>query len=341
MARFITIEEHYLSPLLPEEKVRYNRPSVKDFGTAVIDKLGDLGPARLEAMANDSVAMTVLSHLPATPEPSVCTAVNNDLYSKIEKHPDQYAAFALLPLEDPEAAAEELRRCVKDLGFVGALTGNHLDDGSFFDTPQYYPLWEAAQELEVPIYIHPTFADESEMKVNFEGPYDIEIAKALSAWGWGWHSRTSLHFLRLFAAGTFDRFPKLKIILGHMGEMLPFMLDRIVRSSSKWPPSDFRKRGLREVWDNNVWVTTSGMFSLAPMACLLQETKSERVIFSIDYPFSTNDMGREFMEKLKGSGLVNDEEWEGIAWKNVKNLLRLKFEPPKSNKRRANSDIER
>ncbi|KAF4919077.1 Decarboxylase orsB [Colletotrichum viniferum] len=329
MANLIAIEEHYLSPLLPEQKGRYNRPSVKDFGTAVIDKLGDLGPARLEAMASDSVGMTVLSHLPATPDAPTCKAVNDDLHSKIKQHPDHYAAFALLPLEDSAAAAVELKRCVKELGFVGALTGNHLDDGSFFDTPRFYPLWEAAQELDVPIYIHPTFAAEDEMKVNFEGPYDIEIAKALSAWGWGWHSRTSLHFLRLFAAGIFDRFPKLKIILGHMGEMLPFMMDRIVRSSGRWPPSENRKRGLRDVWDGNVWVTTSGMFSLAPMACLIQETKMDRIIFSVDYPFSTNGMGREFMEKLKKSGLVDDEQWEGIAWKNVRDLLRLKFEPGK------------
>ncbi|KAL0931435.1 2,3-dihydroxybenzoic acid decarboxylase [Colletotrichum truncatum] len=329
MAPLIAIEEHYLSPLLPEQKNMYIRPSIKDFGPAVLDKLGDLGPARLQDMANDSISMTVLSHLPTTAEASVCKSVNNDLHSKISKHPDHYAAFALLPLEDPAAAAEELKRCVRELGFVGALTGNHLDDGSFFDTPKFYPLWEAAQELDVPIYIHPTFASKEESKINFEGPYDAEIAKALSAWGWGWHSRTALHFLRLFAAGTFDRFPKLKIILGHMGEMIPFMLDRIVRSSGKWPPSEDRKRGLRDVWDSNVWVTTSGMFSLAPMACLLQEAKMDRIIFSVDYPFSNNAQGREFMEKLKNSGFVNEEQWEGIAWKNVKSLLNLKLEHQK------------
>ncbi|TEA14460.1 Decarboxylase orsB [Colletotrichum sidae] len=329
MSRFITIEEHYLSHLLPEQRGRYARPSIKDFGPAVIDKLAEIGPSRLKDMDDGSVGMQVLSHIPAIPDADTCRAVNDDLHSKMEKHPDRYAGFAMLPLNDPAASAEELRRCVRELGFVGTLTGNHLDDGAFFDTPAFYPLWEAAQELDVPVYIHPTFASEEETIVNFTGPYDPEIAKALSAWGWGWHSRVALHFLRLYAAGTFDRFPRLKIILGHMGEMLPFMLDRVIRSSSRWPHPEQRKRALREVWDSNVWVTTSGMFSLAPMACLLQETKVDRIIFSIDYPFSPNSIGREFMDRLKGSKLVSDDEWEGIAWRNVRDLLKLKFEPAK------------
>ncbi|GKT54267.1 amidohydrolase [Colletotrichum tofieldiae] len=327
MAFLIAIEEHYMSPLLDDGQGGLSQSINKTFGPAVLGKLVDIGPARLQDMANDSVAMTVLSHIPAGIEPELCKAINDDLHSRIIRHPDRYAAFAVLPLQDPVAAAKELRRSVRQLSFVGALIGNHLDDGSFFDAPRFHPLWEAAEELDVPIYLHPTYPSEDESKVNFEGSYDPEIAKALGAWGWGWHSRTGLHFLRLFAAGVFDKFPNLKIVLGHMGEMLPFMLDRLVRISSRWPASEGRRRGLREVWDGNVWVTTSGMFSMAPMACLLQETKVERIMFSVDYPFSGNGAGRAFMETLKGSGLVSEAEWEGIAWRNVQGLLRLKFEP--------------
>ncbi|GKT49804.1 decarboxylase orsB [Colletotrichum spaethianum] len=326
MAPLIAIEEHYLSPLVEDGQGKQSFFLNKAFGPAVLGKMVDIGPARLQDMAKDSVAMTVLSHLPARIEPELCKAVNDDLHSKITHHPDQYAAFAALPMHDPAAAAEELRRSVRQLGFVGALIGNHLEDGSFFDTPQFDPLWTAAEELDVPIYLHPAFPSQDESKVNFEGPYGPGVAAVLGAWGWGWHSRTGLHFLRLFAAGVFNRFPKLKIILGHMGEMLPFMLDRTVKASATWPASE-PKRGLREVWDENVWITTSGMFSLAPMACLLQETKVERIIFSVDYPLCDNGLGREFMERLRGSGLISEAEWEGIAWKNVKELLRLKFEP--------------
>lgn len=327
MANLIALEEHYVSPLLDAKKG--GAPSPDTFGPVIVEKLGDIGPARLRDMADNSVAMTVLSHSPVHPDPETCKAINDDLHSKIIHHPAEYAAFAVLPMHEPAAAAAELWRCVQDLGFVGTLTGNHLDDGSFFDTPDFYPLWEAAQELDVPFYLHPTFPSEEESKVNFQGPYDPEIAKALGSWGWGWHSRTGLHFLRLFAAGVFDKFPNLKIILGHMGEMLPFMLDRIIGMSARWPApgGGERKRGLREVWDENVWITTSGMFSLAPMACLLQETKVERIMFSVDYPFAGNGAGKELMDKLRGSGLVSEDEWEGIAWRNAKGLLRLKFEP--------------
>ncbi|KXH25225.1 2-Hydroxy-4-oxobutane-1 [Colletotrichum simmondsii] len=286
MANLIALEEHYVSPLLDAKKG--GGPSPDTFGPVIVEKLGDIGPARLRDMADNSVAMTVLSHSPVHPNPETCKAINDDLHSKIIHHP-----------------------------------------ADFFDTPDFYPLWETAQELDVPFYLHPTFPAEEESNVNFQGPYDPEMAKALGSWGWGWHSRTGLHFLRLFAAGVFDKFPKLKIILGHMGEMLPFMLDRIIGMSARWPaPSGReRKRGLRQVWDENVWITTSGMFSLAPMACLLQETKVERIMFSVDYPFAGNGAGKEFMNKLKESGLVSEDEWEGIAWRNAKGLLRLKFEP--------------
>ncbi|KAK1989130.1 hypothetical protein LZ30DRAFT_744581 [Colletotrichum cereale] len=331
MAPLIAIEEHYISPLLDDGPGGHRDVITRAFGPAVLEKLVDVGPARLREMTEDSVAMTVLSHLPINVEPALCEAINDDLHSKIARHPDRYAAFALLPLRDPAAAAEELRRAVRRLGFVGALVPNHLDDGSFFDAPRFDPLWAAAEELDVPVYLHPAFPPADESRVNFEGgdAYGPAVAAALGAWGWGWHARTGLHLLRLFAAGVFDRFPRLQVVLGHMGEMLPFMLDRVVRLSADWPAAPEgqeggnRGRGLRAVWDANVWVTTSGMFSLAPMACLLRETRAERVVFSVDYPFSGNGDGREFMDELRASGLVSEAEWEGIAWRNVKRLLKL------------------
>ncbi|KAK2015668.1 amidohydrolase 2 [Colletotrichum eremochloae] len=344
MAPLIAIEEHYISPLLDDGPGGQRDVIKKIFGPAVLDKLADIGPARLQEMDKDSFAMTVLSHLPMNLEPGLCAAINDDLHAKIARRRDRYAAFALLPLRDPAAAGEELRRSVRRLGFVGAMVTNHLDDGSFFDTPRFDPFWAAAEELGVPVYLHPAYPPVDESRVNFDGDgaYGPAVAAALGAWGWGWHSRTGLHFLRLFAAGVFDRFPRLQIVLGHMGEMLPFMLDRVIRFSADWPaapaasaaaeaapegPDRGRRRGLREVWDANVWVTTSGMFSLAPMACLLRETRAERILFSVDYPFSGNGEGKGFMDELRGSGLVSEAEWEGIAWRNVKGLLKLDLAP--------------
>lgn len=154
----------------------------------------------------------------------------------------------------------------------------------------------------------------------YKGNYDQGVADALSAYGWGWHVSTGLHILKLFASGLFDRYPKIKIVIGHMGELLPFQLGRIFPQSARWGTF---QRSLKEVWDENIWITTSGMFSLAPLACLLRTTKIERILFSVDYPFSENETGRKFIEEIKQSGLVKEEELEMIAHRNAEILLKL------------------
>jgi len=220
----------------------------------------------------------------------------------------------------PLAAAAELARCVQDLGFVGALLDNHLD-GEFYDAAKFWPVFEKAQELDVPLYIHPTFASEK-MLEHYKGNYDDAVAQQLSAFGWGWHSDTGLHILRLFASGLFDRFPKLKIVIGHMGELLPFQLDRCINITNRWTN---RERGLKQVWDENIWVTTSGMFSLPPLACLLQTTSVDRVLYSVDYPFSATEKGREFFGEVVKSGLLKGGELEMFASGNAEKLLKLKL----------------
>ncbi|KAL1624011.1 hypothetical protein SLS56_007993 [Neofusicoccum ribis] len=223
-----------------------------------------------------------------------------------------------------QAAAEELTRCIRDLGFVGTLINNH-HKGSFYDDPRYWPVFSTAQGLNVPVYIHPTFPSQDRV-YQYRGHYSEPIAQMLGAWGWGWHSDVGLHILRLYAAGLFDLFPKLKIVIGHMGEMLPFQLDRIIDISESLNAPEWtgRQRGLREVWENNIWITTSGMFSLAPMACLLKVMSPERIMLSVDYPFSDNDKGKQFIEDLWNSGLVSGRDVEGIAYRNAETLLGIK-----------------
>ena len=131
-----------------------------------------------------------------------------------------------------------------------------------------------------------------------------------------------MHILRLFASGLFDEHPKLKIFIGHMGEMLPFMLDRIIRFAKKqWPE---RQRGLQTVWDENLYITTAGMFSVAPMACLLRVCKIEHILYSVDYPFARNEEGKEYMHELSLSGLCSEEEMDMIAFGNAEALLGVK-----------------
>jgi predicted TIM-barrel fold metal-dependent hydrolase len=222
-------------------------------------------------------------------------------------------------MSEPAAASKELERCVKHHSFVGALVDNHID-GQFYDDERFWPVFEKAQELDVPIYIHPSFASEAMME-HYKGNFDDSVALALSAYGWAWHTETGLHILRLFASGLFDRFPKLKIVIGHMGEMLPFQLERILSISERWGKRD---RGLGEVWRNNIWITTSGMFSLPPLACLLQTTSIDHVLYSVDYPFSANEKGLKFVEEIEKSGLIVGEDLEKFSFRNAESLLGVK-----------------
>lgn len=145
---------------------------------------------------------------------------------------------------------------------------------------------------------------------------------------WGWHNEAAVSFLRLFASGIFDRLPSLKILLGHCGEMLPFQMERTANVIERqWPHiGGKRERGIRAVWNENVWVTTSGFFETANMACVLRQCKEDRVLFSVDYPFGKNEAGVGFLKALKEEGLVDDEGLERIAWKNAEKLLGVKVQ---------------
>jgi len=318
MLPLITLEEHYSSPKVLESSkgigAFYN-----NFPPHILHKLNSLGDERIQDLDQGKVSLQVISHGPGEAPPSVCTAANDDLAAAISKNPTRLAGFAMITMSQPAAAARELTRCVQELGFVGALVENHVD-GQFYDDERFWPVFETAQELDVPIYIHPCFPAEN-MVDYYKGNYEDSVAVALSAYGWSWHSETGLHILRLFASGLFDRFPRLKIVIGHMGELLPFQIERIIPGSQRWVK---RERGLREVWRNNIWVTTSGMFTLPPLACLLQTTSIDHVLYSIDYPFSATEIGLKFVEEIEKSGLIIGKDLEKFAFKNAEKLLGVK-----------------
>ena len=155
----------------------------------------------------------------------------------------------------------------------------------------------------------------------YEGNFPQPAAFGMAANGWSWHSEVALHVLRLVSAGLFDRHPKLKIVIGHMGEMLPFQLHRVFESARPWVEL---KRGWKQVWDENIWITTSGMFSVDPMACVLRNTKIDHIMYSVDYPFYPSARGQQFMLELEQSGLVDEEQYRKIAYENAETLLKLR-----------------
>ncbi|KAK5133704.1 hypothetical protein LTR08_007458 [Meristemomyces frigidus] len=312
----IALEEHFLTGTLPGLRARY-----EVFPTSVQQKLISLGDERIKDMDDGEVTLQVLSHAPINLSADQCRRVNDELAETCRKHPKRFAGFATLPMSDPAAAAEELERMVEECGFVGALVNNHIE-GAFFDDEKYWPVFERAVKLDVPIYIHPTFASD-DMLEHYKGNYSDKAALGLSAYGWGWHTETGLHILRLFASGLFDRLPTLKIVIGHMGEMLPFAFDRIFPQSKSWGE---RERDLKTVWHENIWVTTSGYFSLAPLSCLLKVSNIDRILYSVDYPFSMNDKGLAFVEEMQESGLVDAEQLDKICYKNAQKLLKIKLD---------------
>lgn len=346
---FITLEEHFMLPSLlsaatDSGKVQLAHPGV-DMMAAFArhpEKMTDLSSGRIADMSAGNVRLQVLSHapvpMPNEPTMATCIAANDAVASAISAHPERFRGFVWLDMREPAAAAAELRRRVASKqGFVGAFLEDHTPDGRCYDDDFFWPVFEAAQDCDVPVYIHPSFppsraglttasTPDVAPSDTYTGNYVPFVASAMGAFGLGWHNATALHFLRLFASGVFERFPKLQLVLGHDGEGLPFFLERLENAARLYPvgrEGGERKRTLRAVWDENVWITTSGMFALAPMACILQNTKPERVMLSVDYPFSMNELGRDFMERLKGSGLVTREQWEGIGWGNATRLLKL------------------
>ena len=318
LSHIITLEEHFASSASRETLALFSK-----FPPHIVSKLKCLDEERIQDMDKGQVSLQVLSHGCGDLSPILSAAVNDDLAAAISRNPSRMAGFAALPMDEPAAAASELERCVQKLGFVGALIDNHLPDGEFYDNERFWPVFAKAEELDVPIYIHPTFASEAMLEHHFKGNYGDSVALALSAFGWAWHAETGLHVLRLFAAGLFDRFPRLKIIIGHMGELLPFQIDRVIAVTERWG-GDKRLRGLKEVWRNNIYVTTSGMFSLAPLACLLQTMPIDHVLYSVDYPFSPNERGLTFLEEIQKSDLIKGEDFELFAFRNAENLLRVK-----------------
>lgn len=317
MASTITLEEHCISSAALDA----SGTALSAF-PATKAKLLDVGQQRIKDMDENKITFQVLSHVPTIQTPEVCRTINDELYVAVEQHPKRFASFAMLPMESPKEAASELKRAVQELNFVGTMVPNHVN-GRWLDDEYFWPIFEEAENLGVPVYVHPAFTTQDRVDLDYKGNYSHPTAIALANWTWGWHEATGLVILRLFASGLFDRYPRIKIVIGHNGEMLPYMIDRIFHFGKTTSPLGENHRSLREVWDNNIWITTAGMFSLAPLACLLRVTKIERVMFSIDYPFEENADGTEFLHELERSGLVDAEDFRKLTHKNAESLLGL------------------
>jgi predicted TIM-barrel fold metal-dependent hydrolase len=321
--RVITLEEHFWTDALTEanRSAPSSALSVPRLGP-LADDLRDLGPRRLADMDAAGIDVQVLSVAPpGTQDLDPDTAVrlsrqaNDRLAGAVGEHPDRFAGFATLPTPDPEAAAAELERTVTGYGFKGALINGHTG-GRFLDDEKFWPIFERAEALGVPVYLHPTYPTAQLMELYYQG-FDDRVSATLATGGWGWHAETGLHVLRIILAGVFDRFPGLQMIIGHMGENLPFSLARADERLS--PVATGLKRRVADYFRDHFYVTTSGYFTDAPLLCTLMVLGADRILFSVDYPFADNGQGRAFLDAAP----ISEADREKIAHGNAERLLGL------------------
>jgi 2,3-dihydroxybenzoate decarboxylase len=316
MVRKIALEEHFLSPGL----VDYWRPTMTEVPAPHVDRLyrqlTDFGAERLETMDKAGIAKAVLSlsgpGVQAERDPVAATRkareANDFLAERIARHPDRYAGFAHLAVQDAAGAARELERCVRDLGFKGAMINGHTN-GLYLDDRSLDPFWAAAEALGALVYIHPT--DPLAPAPVLNG------VPALRRATWEWGFETGSHALRLVFSGLFDRFPKARVALGHMGETLPYLLWRF-DSRAKLYNVKLGKEPSQYIKDNIV-VTVSGVYAREPLICAVEALGRDKVMFAADYPFESVEEAGHFMDDVA----IAEDLRAAVAYDNAARLLGL------------------
>jgi predicted TIM-barrel fold metal-dependent hydrolase len=325
--RIICLEEHFLHPKL-RELYPASRVRLLDL---IKGRLSDVGPERIRRMDAAGIDLQVLSHI----QPGVQTLkrdiairmsieVNDWLGRVIQEHPTRFGGFAMLPTQSPIDAADELERTVTLFGFKGALINGHTD-GRYLDDDSFSPILERAQALDVPIYIHPDDPPQAVLDTYYKDhPAMMQ--------SWGWQVETGTHLLRLISGGVFDRFPNLKVIVGHMGELIPFGLKRInsALSMGNWLLGSQSKgaafanlkcmqKSVSYYMRENVFITTSGAFDQAALNCAVAELGIDNILFSVDDPFADNFEGVDFLNKAQ----LSNRDKEKLAHENAERVLKL------------------
>jgi uncharacterized protein len=324
MMRTITLEEHYASEAFLEGPGRKLKEQAEKFGgraAKLFEQLCDLGDKRIAEMDAANIDVQALSLTsPGTEQLEAAEAValaresNDRLADAVRSHPTRFAGFATLPTADPGLAAEELGRMVVEHGFKGAVINGH-HRGRYLDDKFFWPILERAQQLHVPIYLHPTQPPKPVIDASYGG-FAPMVSEMLAGPGWGWHIETAVHVIRIILGGAFDKYPKLQLVIGHMGEGLPFMLSRLdvmpmAMTKLARPISAY----LRE----NVHYTFAGFNFTPTFLDLLLQVGVDRIMFSADHLYGSMSEARAFLDRLP----VSSADREKIAHANAERLLRM------------------
>lgn len=326
--RTIALEEHYATPAFMEASKHQLRDQAKKVSgrgpePTLIDRLFDLGDLRIAEMNATGIDMQVLSltspgvqQMEAAEAVAIAHEQNDYLADRVKYYPDRFAGFAALPTPVPDKAAGELERTVSKYGFKGAAIMGHTR-GRYLDDEFFRPILESAAALKVPIYIHPTSPPQKVIKAYYTGNYAPNVAVLLSTMAWGWHIETAIHSLRLVASGAFDRYPDLQILIGHLGEAIPFMLSRIDQRLSR--EQTHLERSAGAYFRENFSYTFGGFNYLPAFFDLLLQVGVDRILFSMDYPYASMESARNFLDQLP----VSPADKEQIAHGNAECLLQI------------------
>jgi predicted TIM-barrel fold metal-dependent hydrolase len=316
------LEEHFALPDTIDDSERYFTP---ENWLKMRHRLVDIHEARLAEMDRHGIDLMILS-LNAPAIQAVCDPrraielahrANDYLAEQVAKHPKRFQGLAALPMQDPDAAAAEFTRCVKQLGFCGALVNGfsqlgHEDSAVYYDLPQYWPFWATVEQLGVPFYLHPRDPLPSRCQ-HYEGhPWFVGPV-------WAFAVETSIHALRLMASGLFDRYPKLQIILGHLGEGLPYNIWRADHRLSKDSRGMPAQKKLADYLRNNFYLTTSGNFRTQTLIDAILEVGSDRILFSADYPFEEIGEACQWFDHCS----ISETDREKIGAANARTLFGL------------------
>ncbi len=324
----IGLEEHYATPTFWEGpgrslKVLYAQAvhSMPNWAN-IVENLTDLSEKRISAMDSAGLEMAVLSlTTPGVQQLAVADAIiltreaNDYVAAACKLFPERFAAFATLPTATPEVAAEELETRVKRDGFKGGIINGHTVN-RYLDDKFFWPILERAESLNVPLYIHPTTPPKPVIESYYSG-FSPEVTYGLSVFAFGWHIETAIHVVRLILGGVFDRFPNLQIIIGHLGEGLPFFLSRLEESMPRTLTKLNRSFGdyLRE----NIYYTFSGYTYIPNFLDLFFQVGASQIMFSTDYPFLPMEKSLRFLDTLP----VSPTEKHLIAHGNAERLLKM------------------
>jgi uncharacterized protein len=320
--RTIALEEHFASPAFLDGPHRDFKERAERAGgrlAAVLAQLADVGDGRVAAMDAAQVDVQALSltapgveQLEAEEAKRIARDSNAFLAQAIRRHPARFFGLAALPIGDPPAAVAELERALGDDGFKGVVINGH-HRGRYLDDRFFWPVLARAEALKLPIYLHPTQSPQAVIDAWYGGLTPI-VSEMMANGGWGWHIETALHMLRMILGGVFDAHPELQIVVGHMGETLPSMIQRVDVMA---PAMTKLKKPISAYLRENIHYTFAGFNFLPTFLDLLLQVGVDRIMFSTDHPYQSMAEGRAFLDRLP----VSAADRERIAHGNAERLF--------------------